>query len=91
MSESTLDGNLPPTVSRVYRRTASGSYGGTPHVTTTAQFVAGTYSVNVTSSVAAACVYKGVFTPATGSQDALTLNGDTSGEKQVTFSTAHPC
>jgi len=60
-------------------------------VTTTAQFVAGTYSVNVTSSVAAACVYKGVFTPATGSQDALTLNGDTSGEKQVTFSTAHPC
>lgn len=82
------DNGLTDRVVGIYRRTPSGGF--SLLTTTTAQFVAGTWSANVTSSIIATYIYQGRYAPATGSQDELTLNGDNSGEKQVTFSSP-PC
>lgn len=75
---------------RLYKRTSSGSYPGTAHATTTAAFVAGTFSFTVTNGSAGTYYYRADFTATSGSQDELTLNDDVSGEKQVTYRTS-PC
>ena len=75
---------------RLFKRSSGGSYPGTAHASTTAAFVAGTFSFTVTSGSTGTYYYRADFTPAAGTQDELTLNGDVSGEKQVTYRTS-PC